>query len=217
MKSGMILGVAAVGVGLMAGQALAIKALPFSIVEGPITNPANGDQYEVIGSVAGGGLDWLTAESDAEMIGGHLTTINDAAENAWIVTNLAKQVVGGVNLSDVPLWIGYSDPTMDAGGGSHAGNFVWADGETPGFTNWDAGEPNDNGGVEFYAAINWGLARSGEAAGTWNDTPEAGSAGFGGTSDGPYFGIVEIAAAPEPASLGVLGLGAAALLAKRRR
>jgi Lectin C-type domain/PEP-CTERM motif len=217
MKSGMMLGAAVVGVGLLAGQAMALNAAPFSIVEGPITNPANGHQYEVIGSSSGGGLDWLTAEADAELLGGHLTTINDAAENAWIVSNLAVAVPGGVDLSHLPLWIGYSDPTHDAGGGSHAGNFVWADGDPSTFTSWDGGEPNDNGGNEFYAAINWGFARPGGVAGTWNDTPEGGSSGFGGTSDGPYFGIVEIAAAPEPASLGVLGLGAVALMGRRRR
>ena len=150
--------------------------------------------------------------------GGNLTTVNDAAENAWIVGNLAVAVPGGVDLSHLPLWIGYSDPTHDAGGGSHAGNFVWADGETSTYTNWNTGtgEPNNDGG-EYYAAINWHLAQAGGPVGTWNDTAEPGSTGFGGTSDGPYFGIVEIAVAPEPASLGVLGMGAAALLGRRRR
>ena len=69
MKSGMRLGVVVVGVGLLGGQAMGLNAAPFSIVEGPITDPANGHQYEVIGSATGGGLDWLTAEADARCWG----------------------------------------------------------------------------------------------------------------------------------------------------
>jgi hypothetical protein len=188
------------------------------VLEGPITNPANNHQYEIIGAGPGGTtMNWTTAEADAQLLGGNLVTINDAAENAWVVSNLLVNNPGGTNFSDIPLWIGLSDPTFDAGGGSHADNFVWADGDPSTYRNWNTatGEPNNASPGEFYAAINWHFAQSsGNTMGTWNDTPLNGSSGFGGNTDGPYFGIVEIA--PEPASAGVLCVGAMVLLRRRR-
>jgi hypothetical protein len=48
-----------------------------------VTNPANGHEYAVT-------LDWspwLQAEDWAVEVGGHLVTINDAAENTWLTNN----------------------------------------------------------------------------------------------------------------------------------
>lgn len=46
--------------------------------------------------------DWFSAEAQAVQVGGHLTTINDSAENAWVLDNLMPfspdQIAG--------LWIG---------------------------------------------------------------------------------------------------------------
>jgi hypothetical protein len=212
----MCVAVAAAGVLTNTASALIPVAL---VLEGPITNPANGHQYEIIGAGPGGTpMNWTTAEADAELLGGHLTTINDAAENAWIVSNLLVNVSGGTNFSDIPLWIGLSDPDIgDGSGAAHAADFAWADGDPSAYRNWNTGtgEPN-NDGSEYYAAINWHFAQnSGNPVGTWNDVPLNGSVGFGGNTDGPYFGIVEIV--PEPASLGLLGVGAAILMGRRRR
>jgi hypothetical protein len=205
-------------VGLAANTASALIPV-FVVLEGPITNPANGHQYEIIGAGPGGtAMSWTTAEADAQLAGGNLTTINDDAENTWIVQNLLVDVPGGMDFSDIPLWIGLSDPDVgDGSGATHAADFTWADGDTSTYRNWNTGtgEPNNDGGIEYYAAINWHVAQSGGPVGTWNDTPVDGTVGFGGTSDGPYFGIVEIA--PEPASLGLLGFGAAMLIGRRRR
>jgi hypothetical protein len=176
--------------------------LSAQIIKGPIINSANGHDYYIISEG-----NWSQDEADAESIGGHLATVRNAAENTWILNNLAVDfsASGGPNLSDVPLWIGFYDPTgiahNDGFGGpgtQHAADFVWADGEPVTYTNWtplssNGGEPNNAGGIEYYTAFNWPYVFNTGAPGTWNDTP------IGGFGDGPYYGVAEVDV-PEPAS-----------------
>ena len=91
--------------------------------------------------------------------------------------------------------------------------FVWSSGEAVLFTNWGPGEPNDAAGAEDYVAMNWHFnSRYGGTFGNWNDTALDGTRGVGGTSDGPYFGLVETAASvPEPATLMLCGTGLVAV------
>ena len=158
--------------------------------------------------------DWNTEEAQAVSDGGFLATIPDqATENFIISTFLTPQP------TPLPLWIGFYDPTQDSLGGSHASNFVWASGAPVTYTDWNTatGEPNNTSGIEYYTAINWHTA-VGEAGvvGTWNDVPLDGTTGYGGSTTGPYFGIEEVAV-PEPGTLGLLGLGLAALGLVRTR
>jgi hypothetical protein len=89
---------------------------------------------------------------------------------------------------------------------------VWADGSTSTYRNWNSGEPNNASPGEYYAAINWHFAAGTGAPGTWNDTPVGGTSGFSGNSNGPYYAIAEVsAAAPEPASMALLGIGIAGM------
>lgn len=138
---------------------------------------------------------WANAQTRAQAMGGNLVRIDDAAENAFVAGLLTG--TGGVS-----AWIGGSDQAAE-------GDWRWVDGNDPfwsglangmavngRYTNWNAGEPNDSNGEDF-AEI--------QASGGWNDLP----AGF------TRLGVVEVV--PEPASLGLLGLGALGLLARRRR
>lgn len=90
-----------------------------------------------------GSMTWADAEAYAESLGGHLVTINDAAENAWATSLISNY--GAV-------WIGLTDEATE-------GTWVWSNGESATYRNWASGEPS--GGTEDYAELYSG--------GTWND------------------------------------------------
>lgn len=113
--------------------------LTANLVEGPIQNPANGHWYYSTSQAP-----WEAGEALAVSKGGHMVTINDAAENDWI----------NQNFNQFGLFIGFNDVASE-------GNFVWTSGEPVTFTNWDAGEPSNGGGVEDYALM--------EFSGLWLD------------------------------------------------
>ncbi len=157
----------------------------------------NGHIYQLTSSATG----WTAAEAAAVTLGGHLVTIDDPSEQAFITSTFSLN-------TNKPLWIGFTDQTSE-------GTFQWSSGAPVTFTNWQAGEPNNVGGNENYAVVNWFFATGGTNRDTWNDVPEAGSFGYGGTSDGPYQGIVEIV--PEPSSYALLGAGLIGLLGLLKR
>ncbi len=95
-------------------------------------------------------LNWQDAETQAVSQGGHLATINDAAEQAALLTWL---------IADSPtapaFWIGYTDQVIE-------GTFEWISGETSTYSNWDApNEPNNAGGENYAQMFN--------NSGLWND------------------------------------------------
>lgn len=136
------------------------------ILAGPTTNPANGHQYYLLTA-----QNWSAAEAEAKSLGGHLATINDAAENAWIFSTFAS--FGSVNRI---LLIGLNDAEIE-------GTFAWASGETSTYRNWNAGEPNN-----FTPTLNQDYAtmRAPNATnpGQWNDVALSES--------GTYHGVVEV-------------------------
>lgn len=119
-----------------------------------VTNPANGHRYTMHT-----GRTWTQAEALAVSLGGHLVTINDAAENEFV-----RASVLGFDGVDRRGWIGFNDAASE-------GNFVWSSGEAASYTNWNGGEPNNAGGVENFTEMLGG-------SGAWNDQPDGGN-GFG--------------------------------------
>ncbi|MCP9832556.1 hypothetical protein KBZ14_08320 [Synechococcus sp. HJ21-Hayes] len=69
------------------------------------------------------GSTWEEAEANAVKLGGHLVTINDAAENDWLVKTFPLS----------PNWYVYWTGLNDA---QQEGEFSWISGETSTYTNW---------------------------------------------------------------------------------
>ena len=96
-------------------------------------------------------MTWAAAAAYAESIGGHLVTVGDDAENRFLV-NLAQERGSPHN-----FWIGLSDQVQE-------GIFLWVNGESSIYSNWNTGEPN-NAGNEDYVMLDY------NACYFWNDVP----------------------------------------------
>jgi hypothetical protein len=167
--------------------ASAVQAITF------ITNPANGhlygltdDHYRGIdkGGAIGSEPTVVDAEALAVSLGGHLVTINDAAEQAWVLTTFGINDAGNPANLQENLWIGLNDLGVE-------GDFRWFSGEPVTYLNWASTEPaNDQGedvvGLDhptvgsFGAWNDLGSEMLGERRTTWRaivevNVPETGS------------------------------------------
>jgi hypothetical protein len=126
---------------------------------------------------------WTGAQAQAVVAGGNLVTINDAEEQAFLVSTF-----GGSEL----LWIGLNDIATE-------GTFQWVSGQPVTYTNWyePSGEPN-NSHNEDWTIMNWVFP------GQWNDYYPLDIPDYMGER---YRGIIEVST-PEPTStLSLLALG----------
>jgi hypothetical protein len=140
----------------------------------------NGHYYQV----AEGTMNWEAAKAYAGsrqitdpdtgvIYRGHLVTITSPDESSWIFQN----IVSPLNVQSC-AWIGGSQEEgneNDPSGGWH-----WLTNEPWEWTNWNSGEPNDDGSNERYLEM-W------TSDGSWNDEKFDGYPSEGGTK---YF-IVE--------------------------
>ncbi len=96
---------------------------------------------------------WEGAEAQAIAMGGHLVTINDAAENTWLANTFTT----------AQHWIGLTDKVTE-------GTFAWANGEAVTYTNWDAPiEPNDyKDPSNYYSGQDYGITNC-NSLGFWDD------------------------------------------------
>ena len=92
-----------------------------------VYNPTTGHHYTLTDS-----LNWADAKTAADALDGYLATVNDAAEDAWIVENFATLTAPD------PVWIGYTDAAEE-------GVWVWVNGEESTYSSWGPNEPNDIG------------------------------------------------------------------------
>lgn len=103
---------------------------------------------------------WQSAEAFAVALGGHLVTIDDAAENEFLRTTFLP-----ISAEQEDLWIGLISPTGDV---VDTANWIWTSGSAAAYRNWRAGQPDDQppaGPNDRYAAMNFRLASDG----TWDN------------------------------------------------
>jgi hypothetical protein len=134
----------------------------------------NGHTYYLLSSD-----NWTNSESYAQSLGGHLATINDEAESAFVFNTFTEK--GKINRG---LWIGLNDVDSE-------GSFVWASGEAVAFTKFAVGEPNNGGSGEDYVHM---FYPSDSRAPFWNDAPDV-AVPFEGI---PMYGVVEVATGGTP-------------------
>jgi hypothetical protein len=145
----------------------------------------NGHTYNLLDS-----KNRSASQAEALGLGGYLVTINDAAENQFILDNFAN-VAGRV-------WLGLNDVASE-------GVFEWINGDAVGYTNWEPGEPN-NFNDEDYVAMYSGNGR-------WVDVQDlANPPGIGNV-----YGVVEINAVPVPAAVWLFGSGVLGLIGVARK
>ena len=126
-----------------------IKAIPNQVEPNRdgawVMNPANGHAYKSIHCKR-----WEDAQTKAISEDAHLVSINDAAEQKWLV-----KIFG-----TAPYWIGLTDVAKK-------GEWRWTSGVPVAFTNWAPHEPKDNNwGDEDFVLI--------EYSGEWSDAgPES--------------------------------------------
>ena len=158
------------------------------VLGGPVFNPDNGHSYYLLGAAP-----WTTSEAEAISLGGHLATINNAAEDAFVYANFSN--FGGEIRN---LWLGLNDAAI-------TGTYTWTSGEPFVYSHFNPGEPNHNG-AEHYIHI-YTFGGSG-----WNDAADT-APGI----TGAVYGVVEFTAVPEPAEYAaVAGLALVAFGAWRR-
>ena len=88
----------------------------------------NGDCYMLTSTRT-----WSSSQSTCEASGAKLVTITSQTQNNALLNYYSSRAT-------YALWIGYKRVVT-------RGAFAWQDGSTSTYTNWDAGEPNNFGGI----------------------------------------------------------------------
>ena len=150
------------GIGNVYGVVEANTAASIYVVQGPIAY--NGHTYYRLNN-----SNWSDAEAFAvNVLGGHLTSVADAAENGFILTTFANASGSG------RVWLGLNDAATE-------GTFAYSSGQAVAYTNWEPGEPNNAGSGEDYVAMYSGNGR-------WVDVADlANPPGIGNV-----YGVVEV-------------------------
>lgn len=185
------------------GLAFGVSVLPFAHAAPTVIQTANygGHTYHLLSED-----NWFNSESAAQTLGGHLATVEDAAENSFLVSTFEDAALGMAPSSAgiVSLWIGLNNV-------ENVSNYVWSSGSSAEYRNWAFFQPQNIYADERYVGIivrDFGYPQDPTAAlGYWHDI----------VSDDRFnnvnFGIAEISVIPEPeiymmllAGLGLLSI-----------
>ncbi len=128
------------------------------ILAGPVTNSVNGHVYYLLQDDT-----WEASENAAIALGGHLVTINDAAEQDWVFSQFGS--FGGVPRH---LWLGLRRAAA-------GGPLYWVNGERPAYSHWLTNQPSSTSTGELNVHMVKTGDSKGRAAGFWNnlDSPNA--------------------------------------------
>jgi Lectin C-type domain/PEP-CTERM motif len=170
------------------------------------TDQYNGHTYYLVGGDGppGTGINYTDSAAFATSLGGFLVTVDDAQENLFLYDTFASAQFPGFGQVN-SLYIGLNQVNTQ-------GVYRWDSGAPVVFTSWAPGEPNNTHGREHWGTIVGSVASQFFGGpGNWNDTPNIANTGeVGANPSAPFYGIVEVV--PEPASLTLMGGGAALLL-----
>lgn len=143
---------------------------------------------------------WHESEEEAASLGGHLVTLNNAAEHDFVYSNFGPTAIASApTTGKVNLWIGLCDPLMDDG-------LEWCDGAAVDYLNFFPGQPQQNHNDEMFMGIRVRGRNASVPVGKWIDI-------VSDTRLGDLnFGVVEVVSpVPEPA-LGMLLVSGAAFV-----
>lgn len=160
--------------------ATAVAVTPISPV---VVDHGSGNSYQLLSNG-----DWTDSQAEAQRLGGNLATIANQEQQNFVFGEFGAY--GGTQRI---LWIGLYDPSHDQSGGTHASNFRWVSGDPVTYTHWDVGEPNDTGGVEFWAAMYYPNYHN---PGSWNDWTNRAADPIGI----PFHGVVQFNPLPGDAN-----------------
>lgn len=152
-------------------------------------NAVNGHTYYLLDSA-----DWTSSEADAVAVGGHLVTINDPAEDEFVLQNYTNFFGDDA----IQLWIGLTRVGTD---------FSWVSGDGSTYRNWAMGFPTSDPQENF---VYLDLVST-----QWKNTVNEPTFSVYGVVEVESTGVV-----PEPASLmiwSMIAIGGVTLARRRVR
>lgn len=196
------------------GMTLGSLFVVSSAFAAPVMWEANGHYYDVIRTDQG--LDWFASRDQAAAstfmgVNGYLATVTSAEETDFLVNTFGSLLAGDF----YGTWIGaYQDPNA-ANYSEPGGGWTWITGEEWSYENWHGPEPSNSRDGEDGLQFKW--TNTGASVGQWNDSARD-STFWESSYRADFLGyVVEYEPVPEPATMTLLGVGALALLRRKKK